>query len=293
MRNGDELFNKLSKDVERLQNKIEHVRLYNIRNYVVKALIKSGIVVDYALPFILATIIIANSQISKGDAPFHIDEVTEKAGIETIDTSSGIHVEHISYDFSYSDEVLEHSTGWVINDNGLYERIVTSYRLNDQINLSDTEKILSMSKEEIEDILVVTNIKTIRKSNLTPEDNIYDSDALIVINHTESEDEFITRSETTSENVWHSIWFVIMALCWGNNVRNIEKLFVKTYIRDKLREYEPIFRPINKDELESMKKVLEMKKQNLSMIDASLENVNENNGHTHILRRIPRGCYNE
>ena len=166
MRNGHELFNKLSKDVERLQNRIEHVKLYNIRNYVVKALIKSGIVVDYSLPFILTTIIIANLQISKGNAPFHIDEVAEKAKIETIDTSSGMHVERISYDFRYTDEVLEHSTGWIINENGLYERTSTSYRLNNQIDLSDTEKVLSMSKEEIENILVVTNIKTIRKSSL-------------------------------------------------------------------------------------------------------------------------------
>lgn len=285
MYNRNELVKKLSKDVKKLENKIEHRTIYNVRNIAVKALLKSGIAIDYALPFILASIIIAHSYAAKGDAPFHIDEITERAGIETIDTSNGIHIENVSYDFDYDDELIEYSTGWVTNDRGLYERTVTSYRLSDEIDLSETDKILSMTKEEIENILVVTNIQTICKNTLTPEDEIYDADALIVINHSESEDETKTRQETKSENVWHSIWYIIMALCWGNNVRNIEKLFVKTYIRDRLREYEPLFRQINKEELETMKKILEVKKQNLTMIDKTANNIGEADGYLYRLRK--------
>lgn len=285
MKNRNELVNKLSKDVKKLENKIEHRKIYNIRNFVVKSLLKSGIAIDYALPFILASIVIVHSYSAKGNAPFHIDEITEKVSIETIDTSSGIHLENVSYDFSYDDELIEYSTGWVTNDKGLYERIVTSYRISDEIDLSETDKILSMSKEEIENMLVVTNIQTICKNTLTPEDKIYDAEALIVINHSESEDETITRQETSSENIWNSIWFIIMALCWGNNVRNIEKLFVKTYIRDRLREYEPLFRQINKEELETMKRILEVKKQNLAMIDETSNNIGENEGYTYRLRK--------
>lgn len=286
MISNNELVDKLTNDVNRLQNKIEHRNLYNIRNFVIKALLKSGIAIDYALPFILAAIIIANSQASKGDAPFRIDEITEKAGIETIDTSSGIHLEHISYDFSYDEELIEHSTGWIINDKGLYERTVTSYRLNDEINLEDTEKIMSMTKEEVDQALVITNVRTIKKNTLTPEDSIYNSDAIIVINHSESEEETFTRLETTSENVWHSIWYIVLALCWGNNFRNIEKLFVRTYIRDRLREYEPLFRQINKEELETMRKILKVKQENLAMIDSESKNIGEKEGYSYRLRRV-------
>lgn len=286
MISNNELVEKLTNDVNRLQNQIEHRNLYNVRNFVIKALLKSGIAIDYALPFILAAIIIANSQASKGDAPFRIDEITEKAGIETIDTSSGIHLEHISYDFSYDDELIEHSTGWIINDKGLYERTVTSYRLNDEINLEDTEKIMSMTKEEVDQALVITNVRTIKKNTLTPEDSIYNSDAIIVINHSESEEETFTRLETTSENVWHSIWYIVLALCWGNNFRNIEKLFVRTYIRDRLREYEPLFRQINKEELETMRKILKVKQENLAMIDSESKNIGEKEGYSYRLRRV-------
>lgn len=286
MINNNELIKKLTNDVNRLQNKIEKRKLYNIRNIVVRALLKSGIAVDYALPFILAAIIIANSQASKGNAPFHIDEITEKAGIETIDTSNGIHLEHISYDFSYDDELIEHSTGWIINEKGLYERTATSYRLNDEINLEDTEKIMSMTKEEVDQALIITNVRTIKKNTLTPEDSIYSSDAIIVINHSESEEETFTRLETTSENVWHSIWYIVLSLCWGNNVRILEKLFVKTYIRDRLREYEPSFRKINKEELETMRKILKVKQENLAMINSEAKNIGEEDGYSYRLRRV-------
>ena len=286
MISNNELVDKLTNDVNRLENKIDHRNLYNIRNFVIKALLKSGIAIDYALPFILAAIIIANLQASKGDAPFRIDEITEKAGIETIDTSSGIHLEHIFYDFSYDEELIEHSTGWIINDKGLYERTVTSYRLNDEINLEDTEKIMSMTKEEVDQALVITNVRTIKKNTLTTEDSIYNSDAIIVINHSESKEETFTRLETTSENVWHSIWYIVLALGWGNNFRNIEKLFVRTYIRDRLREYEPLFRQINKEELETMRKILKVKQENLAMVDSESKNIGEKEGYSYRLRRV-------
>lgn len=285
MNSRNKLVNKLSIDVKKLENKIEYRKMYNIRNFVVRSLLKSGIAIDYALPFILATIIIAHSFAAKGNSPFHIDEIIKKASIETIDTSSGIHSEHVSYDFSYSNESIEYSTGWITNDKGLYERTVTSYRISDEIDLSETNKILSMSKEEIENILVITNIQTISKNKLTPEDMIYDSDALIVVNHTESENETMTRQETIGENVMNSILFIILALCWGNNIRVIEKLFIKTYIRDKLREYESFFQQINREELETMKKILESEKQNLKMLDETAHSIEENERYPYRLRR--------
>lgn len=286
MTNNNGLVEKLTKDVSKLEKKIENRKLYNVRNFAIKALLKSGIAVDYALPFILAAIIFANSQASKGNTPFHIDEITEKAGIETIDTSSGIHLEHVSYDFDYDDELIEHSTGWYVNDKGLYERTITSYRLNDEINLEETDKIMAMTKEELEQILVITNIRTIKKNTLTPEDSIYNEDAIIVINHSESETESITRLETSSENVWGSIWYIILALCWGNNFRNIEKIFVKTYLRDRLREYEPLFRQINKEELETMRKILKVKQENLALVKGETTPIEELKGYSYRLRRI-------
>lgn len=285
MLDSNKLIELLNDDVNKLQNKIEYKNLYNIRNFVVRGLLKSGIAIDYALPFILASLIFFNSGIELGNIPFEKNIVTEKASIETIDTSSGIHLEHISYDFSYDNELIEHSTGWIINDKGLYERTVTSYRLSDEINLDDTEKIMSMTKEEIEKILIITNIETIKKNTLSPEDKIYSSDAIIVVNHFKSEEKTFTRLETTGENVLSSISYIILILCWGNSIRVLEKLFVKTYARDKLRKYEVSFRKIDKEELENIKKILKLKQENLIMLDSESKNIGEKEGYPYTLRK--------
>ena len=193
MKSKTDLIKKLSSDIKSLENKIKHRKIYNIRNFVVNIVLKGGIAIDYALPFLLTAIVIYYSRNAKGDAPFHIDEITEQVSIETIDTSNGIHLEHRSFDYSYDDELIEYSTGWITNEKGLYERTVTSYRISDEIDKIETDKIVSMSKEEIEKLLVVTNMQTIRKNTLTKEDEVYHSDALIVVNHSTSEDETITR----------------------------------------------------------------------------------------------------
>lgn len=286
MINSNELIQKLTKDVNRLQNKIEHRKLYNIRNNVVRLLLKSGVAIDYAFPFIIAAIIIGESQASKGNAPFHIDLISEKASIETIDTSNGMHLERTSYDFNYNDELIEYSTGWIVNEKGLYERTVTSYRLNDEIDLEDTKKVMSMTKEEIDQLLVITNVRTIKKNVLNPDDSIYSSEAIVVINHSESEIETFTRLETFGENVFSSVLYIILVLCWGNSVRNIEKIYVKTYIRDILVGYEHFFRKITEEELENMKKILKVKQENLAMLNSETKNVNEENGYSYKLRKL-------
>lgn len=284
--NKADLVKKLNNDVKKLENKIEHRKLYNIRNYIMKALIKSGIAVDYIFPFIIIALILTSKAAAEGNLPFHIDEMVDNPRIETIDTSNGIHIEHITYDFNYDKEIIEHSTGWIKNEKNLYERTVTSYRLCDEINLANTKKILSMTKEEIEKILVVTNVKTIFKSTLTTEDEMYDEDALIIINHTKSKDDTIMRKESTGENVAYSILYIISCLGYGYSLKNIkqflEQIFVKTYFNDFLREHELLFRPINKAELETIKKLLKIRKENLSLISET----KTNNTYSYKLRKL-------
>lgn len=286
MTNCNSLFNSLSKDIKNLENQIKLKNINNIHNYTLKALIKSGLAIDCALPFIISAFIIANSQSFKENKPYHIDNVIVRASIETVDTSSGFHLENISYDLDYDTKLIDYSTGWIINDLGLYERTVTSYRISNDIDLADTQRILSMSKEEIEEILTITNIQTICKNSILPEDKIYDRDALIVVNHVKSDDEFLVRQETASENIWHSIWYIVQTILGGLGFKVIRKIFVINSIKDKLQAYENSLKPIDKETLEKMKKILELKKQNLEMLDPTIENIDKNNGYSYKLRKI-------
>lgn len=285
MLTNDKLIKKLNKDVDRLQNMIEHRKFYNICNFVIRALLKSGIAIDYALPFIVSALIIINIYAEKGNVPFRIDEVMKKANIETIDISSGIHIEHLSYDFDYDNELIEYSTGWFKNDNGLYERTVTSYKISDEIDLEDTENIMKMSKEELEKILKINNISTIKKDVLTEEDSIYNIEAIIVTNHFESENYIMNRPETSGENVLNSLLYIITVLFSGSIIMGLERILVKTYIRDKLKEYQISFRHINKNELERMRKILKVKQENLAMLINEETNIDNIDGYSYKLRK--------
>lgn len=270
MKNKNKLVKKFTKDVNKLESRIKYRKLYNIRNFIISILIKSGIAIDYALPFMLSAIIWFSSKNIKGNTPFYLDEVTKKANVKIIDTSSGIHLEHISYDYDY--ELIEHSTGWLVNDKGLYERVVTSYRLNDEIDLNNTEKIISMTKEEIEKILVITNVRKIQKNFLTPEDSIYNEDAIIVINNIESETESIKCLESKSENTIETILYIIQVFGFGTLYKEaLDKIIIKK-VSNKLKECESAYRQISKKELEAMRKLLIMKKENLALINGSYKN---------------------
>ena len=140
-----------------------------------------------------------------------------------------------------------------------------------------------MTKEEIEKSLIITNINTIQKNTLSSYDYIYDEDALIFTNHTLSDENTIERYETLSENALQVIYFIVLTFAGGTALRLLEKKLIKKNMGDKLEEYIPLYRQISKEELEEMKKMLEIKKQNLSLI-TSTEN-EDNKSYQYKLRR--------
>lgn len=287
MLNKRQLLSNLKKDIKALEFKVEHKLFFNFINVIAIGLIKLGIAIDYAIPFILSIILIFNMHSKQGQTAFAIDQVTEKAKIETFDTSTGIHMENRSFDYDYDNRSFEHSTAWYVNEYGLYERTVTTYQINDSIDLNNLDSIFKMTKEQVEKSFTILNIEKIKKNKLTEEDKIYDEDMLIIINYIEDEENFIVREETSGENLSTTIWTIFLSLCWGNNFRIIGKIFVKTYVRDKLKAQEANFRPLTKEEFEKLKKILELKKENLSLLEPT-EQYETNNENTESIRRIRR-----
>lgn len=278
MKNSDYLLKKLQQDINKLQNKINHTKLYNIRNLLVSYLIKSGIVIDYTLPFIISSVMIFEFESLSGNTPFHIDDFVSKKTIELIDTSAGIHEENeydLGYNKAYFDCSIEYSTGWSINDMGTYERTSTTYKINKKIDVSDIDKILSMTKDDIEKILDIENIETIQKDKLLIHDELYNVDQIIIRNYVESDRIAYIRKESNFENILYSIMYICYLIMGGYAINKIEKIFLKTYIRDRLKEYEPLYKQINKDDVEVMKNILKLKQENLALLNN--ESINEDN----------------
>ena len=219
------------------------------------------------MPFIIIGIFVAYLNSSSGKTPFKFDDSMESVYVETIDTSSGVHLKHFSSDINYDDELIQYSTGSIINDNGLYERTVTSYRVDNEIDLSDVDSILSMTREELENILIITNVKTIRKNVIDPDDEIYMNDAIIVVNHYDYIERNVGIKESEIKNISETILYIIQSLCWGYACKKGCSLIIKTSFSDKLKRYKLKYKIITEDELENLYKILEVKKKNLDMIN--------------------------
>lgn len=284
MRNKAQFYKTLVKQEKKLQNKMDHPKLYNIRNLAIRTLLKSGIAIDYALPFIMSSIIVGSIQTRLGITPLILDDKVVHPSIETIDTSSGLHLQKISYDFNYDEESIEYTTGWKLNNNGLYERTSTSYRINKNVDITNVEKLLSMSKEELDDVLVIINVENIYKETLSTEDMIYEQDAIIVINNSVSKDECMVGKESIGDNVLFTILFIIISSLLGFGFKMGSKILIKTRIRDKLGEYQSSFQKISSNDLEKIKQIIESQKQNLALLDESVTNINESDSYIYKLR---------
>lgn len=281
MINNEELIEKLTKNIKKIQDKIEFKNLYNIRNIVVRLLLKSGICIDFALPFITALIVILNISSVKDDLPFHIDEITVDANIETIDASNDGILDNSFYD----GEIVEYLTEWTMNDGGIYERVVTSYKLDDKLSSSDKSKVINMSKDELDKMFTVSNVKTINKDTLS--DYYYlldDSNTVIIIDYLK-EKETITRLETKTENFVNSLNFLCLLVAIGNVIAVLKKLTLKDAIKNKLSEYDSYFKFIRKSELETMKKILQLRQENLMMLNDNYNNIGEHEGYSYRLRK--------
>lgn len=267
MTSKEEINQILTDDVSILENKINNIEFVNKKNKILKALVKIGIKLESARPYITAAILTFYLNPSMiNNPPFFLNDLKIKEQIETIDTSSGFYEEKRSFDKEYKEEKLQYSTGWIKNKNGLYERTIISYKLIDDIDLNNKEEILSMSKDQLQQLLQITNVETIKKSHLDEDDELFMEESIIIINHTTSNNTKIVK-ETNEENYRNSIVFLLLVAIIGLGLHGIKNIFTKNKIKDKLEDIEESLKPINEEELKLLKKLLLLKKENLSLLE--------------------------
>lgn len=268
MIDNNELINMLKKEINNLERIIKYRKLNNICNFLVSKILLSDFVTYRALPLIITSIILINSSLFKDNRPFKRNEIFEKATVKTIDTSNGKHLESTCYDFVDIQRSIEYTTGWKKNDKNLYERTVVSYMYNDDIN---SEDIMSMTKEELDQVLTIINIRTISKSVLSSEDSIYEKDSIVITDGFLSDYEYITRLETIGENILNSFFYLILVLGIGYQLSVIEEKILKKYIEDERIKIKASFKVKSEKDIEELKKILEIKKANFNMISDNLQ----------------------
>ena len=75
-------------------------------------------------------------------------------------------------------------------------------------------------------------------------------------------------SQTNLENIASILLIIVRTYIFGIIFTLIKKLVIKTYIKDKLNSIEPKCRPVTEKEIEELKRILALKKENLSLLEA-------------------------
>ena len=268
-----DIYNNINKEVEALDQKVNHTKMYNCKEFLKRTGIKAISIVHHVTPFVMASLLISTLN-TTGRKPFERNTVEEHAIVSTIDTSSGYHHESSTFDYDYDYRSLEYTTGWEEKD-GCYNRTIYEYEISDKIDLNDLDSVLAMSEEDLKNSLVLINVKTITKTTLDEDDELFFEPAVVVNSFHESEDRTYIRDETAWEVIKFSILYILIIAAVGGGIIGIEHFFTKKKIENKLYELQARYNGISSSELEDLKKLLEIKKANLDLLqekqDDSLE----------------------
>lgn len=267
MLNKEKLLKNLEKDINNLENRINHRILYNFRNAIITFFIKSGIIVDKSLPFILSSIILFYGGKIKEKTPFICDKIKENATLITTVTSTSNNldskIEYKSYPYNKS---IEYSTKWKLNNNGFYERTITQYELNSFVNTLTIDEILGMTKDEIEKMFYILDIKTIQKKQLDKEDQIYKENLVIVNVYDTDTNHYRYRNETFEENAISTLMYLILSLLLGFSLKKVDKIIFKDYFIDRFNLSLINYKNIEKTEIDELRKIIKLKKENLLLL---------------------------
>lgn len=255
------LIKVLKKEVKQLEDKIELANFYNTRNKVFRNLIKCGIFLDKILPYIVGFTISGVTLNHTDVSPFKIDQVIEYSTVSETKTSSGDILKTESFTEEYENYFI-YSTGWIVNEIGLYERKVYTFNFSDLIEY-EIDDILDMSQEELCSLFTIHNIENIQKTTLSEDDYIYDEDMILINNVYENEENYRMRDEYWYE-IFFSFLFLIFSSCFFGLI--IKKIVIKDKIKDKLVSFKRECSVIKPEDIEAYKKILKIKRDNLRLL---------------------------
>lgn len=267
----EDILNKLKKEIEIIEDKIKNPNLYNKKNRVIRKALKSAIMIDNFLPYILSGVVLLSSYKSAGKTPFLIDTVTQKSYIEMIDTSNG---DHFQYQID-SNEVfssIEYSTGWRVNGYGLYERISTTYLINENIDLNNIDNIFKMSKGELDSTFFVMETQIITEAYEENLDPIYNEE-VIVINRVINTNKTVDKEESFESNFLTTSSYLAILFIVGTGLKGVKEVLCQEYIKNNLEVLLVNYQELDENTLEKLKKILELKKENFSLLCESGEEV--------------------
>jgi len=256
------LMQKLNKDVEIIEYKINNLAKYNFEMNLKRYIAKIGLSINHLLPFIFSSIILFNC-IDEKNKPFIIGEVEKKLKIYSMKTSTGYSEErHADYsDTSFYTDTFCYTTPWEKNSDDLFERTITYYD-GTVVNGGNVSYLLNFSKEELDKRYPTTNIKVIEKSSLSSEDLLFSEPMSIVVRTIESKNLVCSRKESPVENIISTSFYLAMTAVLGTVGK---KIMQKNRLEHYFKTIEKMSKPLSASEIIVLKERLKIRKETLAL----------------------------
>lgn len=265
--NNNLLIETLLKQRNEIQDKIDNYQRYNEINNIKRKIVKAGIAINYALPFILSSIILISISKKTNNTPFIIDEIEEKEKIELIDSSNGYHDENIYYNEDNNSKI-EYLEKWKKNEYGLYEKKITTYMIYN-VDINDRKKIFSMSKEELASHLIKISESIITKPYLEEKDFFLEDCILLTrVNETGNTKKV---KETKEANFLFTLLYIAIFFIIEKNIKLVDRIILRNKITNKLGEMEYNYREIDEKQLQELKEILKIREENINIINMGKE----------------------
>lgn len=277
MKNKNDMINKLKKEISKLQYNVDNTKKYNTKAFMMRRLLNGGKFVNGLAPYLLTSAIIFSQSALEKNPPFHIDQVPQEVRIETIDSTNGYHQinkyydSEYDYNYNFATKFAEHSTAWTLNENNMYERTSTKYIVNQELYSKSVEALLAIPIDELVDNLLIEYVQVIQKKDLDKQDAIYNEEVVVITDHIISDDEYYMRYETENENILYSMAFIVFSLLCGFGAKQLRSLVTRDQIKNTLEGYLSKYKNIEKEDIENIKKIIALKKENLALLEGEEE----------------------
>lgn len=249
--------NYIKNNIEHNQYIINNNKFYSVKSLIIKLLLKSGLILDYAYPYILSLLILLNSSYFKNNKPFISENKNRIMTEEIYDNHNNFSTNINQEEFISNKDLIIYTSPYEFIDNKyVYNKVTFTISVN-YLNKNNIPLVLKMDYEDLLLYFNIHNQQVIYKD--TPDE---EAKTITIIYHSTKNN----QKEIVKNNL-NTLLFVTLVFLNGLGIKKIDKIIIKSKIKDKLNELdnEPII--YGKNEIYRLNEIIENEKNNLEYIN--------------------------
>ena len=261
--NTQEYIEKTQKEINKIESELKNTKSMKIKMSLKRKLLKILVVMRFFYPALIGIVLGATGSYFLGITPFYKDDKKETLRTKKeIDSFNNVCYECQYEDYGKSNKISVIGT-WNKLDNGLYERTVETYNLED-INEEEIIKIINGENQvdSIGDLFEEKPTTRREGKNKLSEEDMYDTPYLQATIYSEDKNDIVIVKESWADNLAESTFVTVVILLLGAlSVCVREKIKNEDTFSELGIEFDILNQKYTYDE-EHLKRILEIKKDN-------------------------------